>query len=191
MRDYTRIDKYIDELQDDVYEQPTSDGHLESIHTTLNDWVISKNDVLDVVDFGCGRGESIEFLRAHGRYAAGVTIGPDYGWLVANRPHLQIVNEDMHFTSFADEATDLIFCRHALEHSYMPLILLKEFHRITKKYLIIVVPPHTVGVVGDNHYSILNQAMWERLFDLAGFSITEYQSSLDPVIEHKWLLEKK
>lgn len=193
MRDYTNIDRYITELQGDVYGQPTSDGHLEAIKDVMLKWVFTKADVKTILDVGCGQGESIEFGQQYGKYVEGVTLPPDYDVIQQKKPSIApfVHNADMHFMPFPDKSFDAVFIRHALEHSYMPLILLKDLYRISKKYVFVVVPSHAVGVVGDNHYSILTSPMWERLFELAGFVMTDKVEKAEPVIELRFQLEKR
>jgi ubiquinone/menaquinone biosynthesis C-methylase UbiE len=61
---------------------------------------------------------------------------------------------------FDDESFDLVWARHALEHSVVPAFLLSEFHRLTKPggVLYVEVPaPDTACVheTNPNHHSVL------------------------------------
>ena len=66
-----------------------------------------------------------------------------------------------------------------------------EFYKITKKYCLAIVPPLSVGVAGDNHYSILSDNMWKKLFQLVGFKIIKEKQNTEDCIENRYLLIKE
>lgn len=69
----------------------------------------------------------------------------------------------------------------------MPLLALMEWHRVSRKYLIVVVP-HAENVIqgGKNHYYMLFPTQWEILFKRAGWQVEKKDFS-DP-LEYRYFL---
>ena len=107
---------------------------------------------------------------------------------------------DMHAIDRIDSTYDVVWCRHALEHSPMPAFVLSEFRRVLRGggYAYIEVPAGgTVAGHEHNpsHHSIFSPKMWEQTFYRAGFDIVagqDIQVPLDigPDLYHAWLLRK-
>jgi ubiquinone/menaquinone biosynthesis C-methylase UbiE len=79
---------------------------------------------------------------------------------------------DMSFLDFDDESFDLVWCRHALEHSVMPIITLMEFRRVLKSdgFLFVEVPmDNCLHIENKDHYSLFPDATWQALFRKVGF----------------------
>lgn len=200
-RDYTQIDKYLDKLIEDVYPQPQDPGHTawaqESIEAFMNQ---VKGDVKFVLDAGCGEAFCQTIFEKYGMEYDGICLGEDFvSALSADR---SVFERDFSFTYYADEAFDFVYSRHSLEHSPMPLLTLMEWHRITEKYVAIVVPsPDHWKYGGRNHYYVLHDPQWRNLFDVAGFDViyfnikrqnmTEIPTTPEVEIEYWYLLEKK
>lgn len=198
MRDYSRIDKYLDKLGTEIYPQPQDEGHsalaLESIRTFMP----LADGVKTVLDLGCGEGFCQDFFK-NCEYT-GVALHRDYD--VAIFKSRRVFNMDFSFLSFDDESFDLLYSRHSLEHSPIPLLTLMEWHRVTKKYLAVVLPaPEFWKWAGRNHYFVLNKHQWENLFDVAGFSVLykdvkkmkmfKHADAGVSTVEYWYLLEKK
>ena len=96
-----------------------------------------------------------------------------------------------------DHMVDLIWCRHALEHSVYPLFTLLEFNRVLKMggKLYVEVPAPDLErrhEFNNNHFSVMGTVMWQALFQRTGFSIDishEINLSLQ-VTEQKEIPEK-
>lgn len=154
MRDYTRFDKYVDQLQQDIYPQPPDAGHTEWAIEALELIPVEVNTVLDV---GCGEG----FLEEHFQKAEidwfGVTLGEkdfERGRGLGRKINLG----DYSFLNLLDNNYDMVFARHALEHSPFPIITLMEWYRVARKYLLLVAPaPEYWNYNGQNHYSVANE----------------------------------
>ncbi len=54
MRDYTKLDQYLDKLKDDVYAQPPDESHAAWAMDGVSGMLSS--DVESVLDVGCGHG---------------------------------------------------------------------------------------------------------------------------------------
>lgn len=200
MRDYTRIDKYLDQLIKDIYPQPQDPGHTAWAEESINYFLTYAEDVKYVLDVGCGEAFCQEMFEKRGMSYMGICLGEDFK--VAASKERTVAHRDFSFTGFEDNSFDFIYSRHSLEHSPFPLLTLMEWHRITEKYLALVVPSHVFWEYkGQNHYFVLNDLQWRNLFEKVGFECNYYYSKTqnmttdpdrEPVqIEHWYLLEKK
>lgn len=177
MREFKHIDNFLDALRGDIYDQPTDPGHESWTRDVLAKFmpeVLLRGTVLDV---GCGDGFSrIPFMNEYGfQVWIGITLD-DKDIKRGTEHHRDIRKIDFSFTPFEDQTFDLIFARHALEHSPMPLLTLMEWHRICAKYLLVVLPaPDYWGEYGKNHYFVMPKQNWWCLFDRAGFKVVQEQ----------------
>ena len=80
---------------------------------------------------------------------------------------------DFHWLPYSDKSFDLIWARHALEHSPMPFFALREWMRVSKKYLLIVVP-ETIPYIAEyeGHWTCLPEYGWLALFRKAGLCVS-------------------
>lgn len=165
MRDYSTFDKHYAELVQDIYEQPNDEGHSRMAEDIISKWLPKLKDVEYVLDVGCGTGFCAQYFKNYGKKYVGIAVG---------RPNIfpLIFNIDYNFTGLLDETYDLIFSRHSLEHSPFPLLTLMEWHRIAKKYLMLILPePEYYTYVGKNHYSVMNPRQIKWLLRRAGWEI--------------------
>lgn len=199
MRNYTLIDKYLDELIQDIYPQPQDAGHTGWAQESINYFSTYITDAHTVLDMGCGEAFCQPMFEEKGYAYLGVCLGEDYQSSLNQGRN--VVEEDFTFSSFKDESFDLIYSRHSLEHSPVPLLTLKDWYRISKGYLALVLPsPVFWEYKGQNHYFVLNDKQWENLFDKVGFDVRYAYSkrqnmTTDPdrpevEIEYWYLLEK-
>jgi len=172
MRDYTNIDKYLDELEKDIYPQPADMGHTAWATDVIQKFC-KKINVSNVLDVGCGQGFCQPIFESRNIEYEGVTLGESDINIALERDR-SVSKADCTFLPYPDAYFDLIFARHILEHSPMPLITLMEWHRVSKKYLIIVFPAWEYWLVGGrNHYSMLNKDQLWYLLDRSGWNIVE------------------
>lgn len=168
MRDYTRFDKYVDQLQQDIYPQPPDAGHTEWALEALTMIPIEVNTVLDV---GCGEGFLAVEFNKHEIGWAGITLG-EKDYQKGNENGLSIYLGDYTFLECENNAADMVFARHALEHSPFPIITLMEWHRVASKYLLLVAPaPEYWNYNGQNHYSVANEDQLWWWLARAGWNI--------------------
>lgn len=184
-RDYTLIDRYLDTLAVDVYHELPTDHHTEAAHQAV-DSLLKDLDFESALELGCGSAPTLDRLAELGKKTAGVSLGAE---VCAH----DVVHEDMHFNGLPAATADLVIARHILEHSAMPILLLMEMHRLSKRFALVVVPcDEEIWVEWHNHYSVLSQAMWRKLFRRAGFTVlAEEDGPLEPdSTEWRFLLEK-
>lgn len=193
MRDYKRLDAFLDECRADVYPEPYEDPSRRSaveIAPTITKDVIDKlveNDQLRsgarVLDVGCGRGLAIPHFLALGCRYVGISLGTedlDISREVAleslrpesSPPELTCLDQSFIPVSFG--SFDLIWARHVLEHSPFPYFTLKGLraHCKTGGFMYAEVPsPDTIAhhETNPNHYSVLPKSMWRSLFKRSGF----------------------
>lgn len=176
MAAFERLEGFLDRLTGDVYPEPSSKLHLTIIQQTVAN-LLRGNHLRAgdrVLDVGCGQGDAMELFRQNGMEATGIALGTDIEACRARG--LDAVEMDMARLDFPDAAFDVVWCRHALEHSIFPLFTLAEFRRLLRPggRLYVEVPaPDTVAhhERNPNHYSVLGKSMWLSLFGKAGFDV--------------------
>jgi len=165
IRDYSKFDEHYAELLKDIYEQPNDEGHSRMAEEIISKWMPGLREIKNVLDVGCGTGFCSQYFKNYGVEYLGIAIG---------KPSIfpLIFDLDYNFTDFLDETYDLIFSRHSLEHSPFPLLTLMEWHRIAKKYLMLILPePESYTYVGKNHYSVMNPRQIKWLLRRSGWEI--------------------
>jgi len=154
-----KFEEYYVELMHDIYPQPQDsihDDHFLRAYRVIRKWIpiINPRNVLDV---GCGEGFCQCIFEIFGvKDYLGLSLGDDVR--VAKEKGRSVVEMDFNFMSLLDNSYELVFARHALEHSPFPIITLMEWHRVASKWLIIVMPrplDYTIGYIGRNHYSVV------------------------------------
>jgi len=121
-----------------------------------------------ILDFGCGKGGTIEWLK---------TQRPD-AYVEGYDPYIQAYDNPEHF----ERLWDYTYSGDCLEHiptQELPGIL-ETLNKITRSksiHLIDLDPARKVFPNGDNaHLSLLPESEWIRLFEDAGFKIGEYST---------------
>jgi len=175
MRDYTHIDQYLDELLSDIYSQLMDDEHYAKMKAYIEKY-IRPLKIDTVLDVGCGQGEANALFSELGVKYTGVTLGVDVE--IAKCVGIQVYESDFSFLPFPDNSFDLVFSRHSVEHSPMPLLTLMEWHRVAKTWLGLVAPnPLYWTEVGRNHYSVLTKPQISWLLRRAGWVIKKFTST--------------
>jgi SAM-dependent methyltransferase len=171
---YRRLDDFLKTLHGDIYPEAPS-----GMHTSITRSALAKVRELypipegaKVLDVGCGQGVALEMFREIGLDAVGITLGEDAE--ICRAKGLNVVEMDMAFLDFPDQSFDLVWCRHALEHSVFPLFTLHELHRVLKPggvcYVEVPAPDTAANhQTNPNHYSVLGKSMWIELIRRAGF----------------------
>ena len=171
MRNYNHIDQYLNELQKDIYPQPVDQQHTAWAHWVIRRFVKMFPNCQNVLDVGCGEAFTQPYFEEFGIEYTGITLGRQdvMKAIVQNR---NVFLEDFSFITFPENTFDLVFARHALEHSPFPLITLMDWHRVAKRYLCLIVPnPDYWTYVGRNHYSVMNKQQMRWLLRRTGWKI--------------------
>jgi len=187
-RTYRYFDRYLNDLAGDVYPQPPDPGHQALIEDLVAHWLPGLAGLSSILDVGCGQGQAIGFLRGVTPEVVGVTLGSDVAECA--RQGLQVYEIDMTFLPFDDGSFSMVFSRHSLEHSPMPLITLMEWRRVSSRYLLLVVPSvWSFGWGGRNHYYVLFPGQWRWLLRRAGWEVVRAEDSAQGE-EHRFLCTK-
>ena len=170
MRDYSRIDGYINKLYGDIYPQPEDDGHRGLGLRVIDHWMSRMTTCHSVLDVGCGEGFCQPLFEKWNVEYEGIALGEDV--MAAQEKGRNVKRMDFSFLNYPDNFFDLIFSRHSLEHSPMPLLTLMEWERVSANWLGLVVPaPEWYGFTGRNHYSVMNFDQWKNILGVAGWNI--------------------
>lgn len=170
MRDYKHIEGYINRLLGDVYPQPEDEGHSALGLRVIDHWMSRMTTCHSVLDVGCGQGFCQPLFEKWDVKYQGVALGEDV--IEAQDKGRNVTKMDFSFLDYADNSFDLIFSRHSLEHSPMPLLTLMEWYRVSRSWLGLVVPsPDWYGYTGRNHYNVLHFEQWKNLLDNAGWNV--------------------
>ena len=154
----SNLEMHLEQLFKDIHIQPKDDGHTAWAEQAIRQ--LLPVDIKSILDVGCGSGFCEDIFKG---------IDENIDWI--GQDYL-IDGLDFTFLPYEDRIVDLVFARHVLEHSPMPLITLMEWARISKKYAIVILPtPEYWQVFGRNHYYVLPKYNWWNLFDVAGWKI--------------------
>ncbi|HPN36920.1 MAG TPA: class I SAM-dependent methyltransferase [Melioribacteraceae bacterium] len=172
-----KLVNFIEAMGDDTeVEEPTL------LHTQLIESFIKvlyetcpSDKYKKVLDIGCGSGVALEELTKYGYNPIGISI---------NKKEIEICKSkgykaelmDQSFLEFEDKTFNIIWARHVLEHSIMPVYTLNEFKRVLKDdgVLYIEVPSPSTPILHENnpyHFSMFTKNVWTTLFIKAGFKL--------------------
>ncbi len=170
MRDYTHIERYLNTLIGDIYPQPPDKGHQKLLDELCHKWLSFLPDLKSVLDVGCGQGQAFPVLQKYAEHVEGITLGTDID--VCKDKGLTVQGADMSFLPYPDSEFELIFARHVLEHSPMPLLTLMEWWRISRQWLMLILPdPGHYTYTGLNHYYVLNRLQADNILEVAGWRV--------------------
>jgi SAM-dependent methyltransferase len=171
---YRRLGAFLEKLRADIYPEPPSPVHTDLARRMFAELckTYPQRPGASVLDVGCGQGVALEMFREAGLDATGITLGPDAE--VCRSKGLKVLEMDFAFLEFPDASFDLVWCRHAIEHSVFPFFTLAELNRVLKPggVLYLEVPaPDTAcrHQTNPNHYSVLGKSMWLELIRRTGF----------------------
>ncbi len=130
-----------------------------------------------VLDIGMGYGHHCRWFAGKGCRTTGITTHlTDALRSHAEENGYECLPMDMHhLDGIADQSIDLVWSHHSLEHSYSPLLALREWYRVLKPggYIAVTVPPHN-GTVASGHFTMgwtVGQLLY--LLAVAGFDVSD------------------
>jgi len=195
MKDLVKLRFYYEHILSQIYDEGESPFHKQITEDVVKQFFDPLELPLDsyILDLGCGPGFFLDETKSRGyTNTLGVTLSPEDIKLCEQKGHT-VRKSDISFLDELDESVDLIFCRHAIEHSPFPYITLLEYNRVLKpgaKMYIEVPAPDSdrQHEQNKNHYSILGDAMWASLLVRSGFNVEKYTYSCDVSNEkgEKW-----
>lgn len=178
-----RFVNFLQQLQHEAYPENPSQlhGNVTEYAMSLFFEQFAIPEGARVLDIGCGQGVALERFRVRGMQAMGITLN-ETDLMVCRANGFDVVKMDQSFLEFEDDSFDIIWARHVIEHSVIPLYTLHEYRRILRPggYLYLEVPaPDTIGHEKNmNHYSVMGQQMWLSLLERSGFKVCDVQTYL-------------
>lgn len=172
MTDFTQFEKHLATIRGKV----TKDGGYK-YHEGLMDIAfkqfIDNHTFKSALDVGIGIGDGLKRFKERNIPVKGITISEsekddaeDLGYDVSVM--------DMQFLDFPDDSFDLVWCRHALEHAFMPLVAVMEFNRVLQKggFLYVEVPSNNnLNSQNSQHLSMFCDEHWQYIFRWVGFQL--------------------
>lgn len=171
-----RLHAFLRSQESDIYEEPPGEPNLSITRTVIHS--LDQSGFLAkgarILDVGCGQGWALKLFGKLGYQAVGITLGPDYDVCKAAGYDVRPMN--LHDIDFPDARFDLVWCRHALEHSIFPLFTLHEMKRVAVPggLIYVEVPaPNTAchHEKNPNHYSMFEKIVWHELFKKANLDL--------------------
>lgn len=96
---------------------------------------------LSVLDYGSGRGESLDFFGKAGFQVTGTDVDPECVRLSSKFGKAQLLERpEEPVEQFGPKSFDVVICFHVLEHVDNPRQVLRSLARISRKYVLIAVP---------------------------------------------------
>lgn len=185
--DAIKLKWYHEWLATHIYDEGPSGFHEELTKSVVRKYIDTLNLPKDarILDMGCGPGYFLDQLKERGyNNYLGITLSDGDIQMCKKNGH-PVEAYDLSFLpqskGYIDESVDLIFCRHALEHSPYPLFTLVEYNRVLKQngFLYIEVPAPNCERLHEynlNHYSILGERMLAALLQRTGFDVKVFEN---------------
>lgn len=169
------------------FEQVETETYPESpmnIHTEITELAIQRlhelyplDSGVKILDVGCGQGPALRHFHNAGAQAVGITLNQTDVDVCCSQG-FDVRRMDQSFLDFEPNSFDIIWARHVIEHSVMPLFTLHEFFRVLKPagMLYMEVPGadtdagHTWN---KNHYSVFSKSSWLALLSKSGFECVD------------------
>lgn len=93
-----------------------------------------------VLDYGCGRGETLKIFGAAGFAVTGADVDEECVRLASQFGPAQILNPNDQPGQFGRKSFDIVTCFHVLEHVDCPKKTLNDLAAIARHYVVLAVP---------------------------------------------------
>jgi SAM-dependent methyltransferase len=170
-----RFFQFLQQIESKAYPESPMDAHTEITQVALErlGMFIEISACMRVLDVGCGQGPALRHFREKGAQVVGVTLNST-DLEICRSQGFQVHAMDQSFMDFEDKSFELVWARHVVEHSIMPLYTLHEFRRllVNTGTLYLEVPGADTDAAhawNENHYSVFTKQSWLALLDKAGF----------------------
>lgn len=105
---------------------------LQKHEPDLNDWTL--------LDYGCGRGETMDLAKEIGMRPYGTDMDPHCVELASKFGEAKVLDHKDPVGQFGENSFDVVACFHVLEHVPRPLETLIHLRKIARRYVLIAVP---------------------------------------------------
>lgn len=172
-----RIEAFMAKIRNTTYPEPRTEVHENITREMIKRVLPRMRPGGAVLDVGCGSGPALEQFKALGVPAIGVTVNESDLKACLNQG-FDVRERDMNDLAFDDGRFGMVWARHVLEHSVIPMWTLAEFNRVldTGGILYVEVPgPDTACVheANPNHFSVMGWKAWYSLIAKSGFEVLE------------------
>lgn len=93
-----------------------------------------------MLDYGCGRGESIEIFSRAGLKVLGTDTDPECVRIAGGKGRTVVLDPADPVKQFGPKSFDVVTCFHVLEHVPTPVEILAALGQIARSYLVLAVP---------------------------------------------------
>jgi SAM-dependent methyltransferase len=93
-----------------------------------------------LLDYGCGRGETLQIAQAAGFVVLGTDVDPECVRLASKFGPASVLNVENPLSQFGAKSFDVVACFHVLEHVDDPKKVLKTLATISREYVLLAVP---------------------------------------------------
>lgn len=95
---------------------------------------------LSLLDYGCGRGETMELAEERGMIPQGTDMDPHCVELASKYGQTHVLSPEDPVSQFGAKSFDVVACFHVLEHVPRPLETLVHLREIARRYVLVAVP---------------------------------------------------
>lgn len=96
---------------------------------------------LSLLDYGCGRGETLGLAADLGIDVRGTDLDPECVEISSRHGETELLREPDHpIDQFGPKSFDVVTCFHVLEHVARPMDVLTDLGRIARRYVVVAVP---------------------------------------------------
>lgn len=93
-----------------------------------------------LLDYGCGRGETLQIAKAAGFVVTGTDVDPECVRLASKFGPTSQLNIENPLSQFGAKSFDVVACFHVLEHVDNPKKVLQTLAAISRQYVLLAVP---------------------------------------------------
>lgn len=116
------------------------ENHWKRVALNLLEEEVSQVSGLTLLDYGCGRGETLEYAKALGIDAYGLDVDPECVSQARTKGRADILNLENTSEQIGCDSYDIVACFHVLEHVENPKECLTMLAKCARKYVITAVP---------------------------------------------------
>jgi SAM-dependent methyltransferase len=93
-----------------------------------------------LLDYGCGRGETMDLAKKQGMTVRGTDMDPECVRLASEYGPCEVLDLADPVAQFGEKAADVVACFHVLEHVPCPVETMNQLRRLSRKHLLLAVP---------------------------------------------------
>jgi SAM-dependent methyltransferase len=95
---------------------------------------------MTLLDYGCGRGETLEYAKNYGMIPTGMDVDPECVRIAAQRGSAEVLDLGNAARQVGEDSFDVVTCFHVLEHVDNPKEVLTMLGHAARRYVLVAVP---------------------------------------------------